>query len=347
MIDGAVNRAPWRVGLIGCGRIARYHLKAIALLDAFDLAAVCDLVPERTRDAAAGTDARTYDDHRRLLEESPVEIVDICAPSGLHVEMGVAAAETGRHVITEKPMALDVASADRLIRACRANGVLLFVVMQNRLNTTMRLLKRAVERGRFGRIYMANTTVRWCRPQSYYDEAPWRGTRALDGGAFMNQASHYVDALLWLVGPAASVAARTETFARKIETEDSGAAIIRFRNGAIGVIEVTMCTWPKNLEGSITIIGERGTVKLGGIAVNRFETWEFADYDDDDAFIMKSNYSPPNVYGFGHEAYFRRVAETLASGGVADVDGDEGRKSIELINAIHESARSGRDFALG
>jgi UDP-N-acetyl-2-amino-2-deoxyglucuronate dehydrogenase len=338
--------SPYRVGIVGCGRIARHHLEAFRLLDEFTVTAVCDEIPERVAEAAEANGAACFTDYSQFLAEAPVDVIDICTPSGLHAEMGIAAARTGRHVITEKPMALDMGSADRLVEACRAHHVGLYVVMQNRLNTTMKLLKRAVEKGRFGRIYMANATVRWHRPQSYYDAASWRGTRKLDGGAFMNQASHYVDALLWLVGTPESVVARTETFAHTIEMEDSGAAMIKFHGGALGVIEVTMCAWPRNLEGSITIIGERGSVKLGGIAVNRFETWEFMDYDDDDAVIMKANYAPPNEYGFGHLEYMKQVARSLGSKTPADVDGFEGRKSVALINAIYESARSGREVSL-
>jgi UDP-N-acetyl-2-amino-2-deoxyglucuronate dehydrogenase len=227
------------------------------------------------------------------------------------------------------------------VQACDDAGVHLFVVKQNRLNPSIRLLKRAVDRGRFGRIYMANATVRWSRPQEYYDQAPWRGTRKLDGGAFMNQASHYVDLIQWLAGPVKSVMAITATLARKIECEDSGVAALLFRSGALGSMEVTMLTYPRNLEGSITILGEKGTVKIGGTAVNSVEHWQFADYDDDDKLIEAANTSPPTVYGFGHEQYYRNVLSVLRGAARPDTDGREGRKSVELIEAIYESARTG------
>ena len=188
-------------------------------------------------------------------------------PSGLHPQHGVRAAQAGRHVLTEKPMAISLAGADDLVRACDAAAVHLFVVKQNRLNPAIQLLKRAVDKERFGRIYMANTTVRWTRPQEYYDQQSWRGTWEFDGGAMMNQASHYVDLMQWLVGPVESVIAKTATQARQIEAEDSGAAVLKFRSGALGVIEVSVLTYPRNIEGSITILGEKGSVKIGGTAV--------------------------------------------------------------------------------
>ncbi len=272
-----------------------------------------------------------------MLGAVECDIVTVATPSGLHPEHGIIAASAGKHVVSEKPMAISLAGADRLIAACRENGVRLFVVKQNRLNPAIRLLKRAVEKGRFGRIHSANCTVRWSRPQEYYEQAPWRGTWAMDGGAFMNQASHYVDLIQWLAGPVESVVAITATQERKIEAEDSGAAVLRFANGAIGVLDVTMLTYPKNLEGSITLLGDRGSVKIGGTAVNKVETWLFADYDDDDKLIDAAATNPPTVYGFGHEGYYRNVLAVLRGEAVPDTDGAEGRKSLEIIEAIYQS----------
>jgi UDP-N-acetyl-2-amino-2-deoxyglucuronate dehydrogenase len=243
-------------------------------------------------------------------------------------------------------MAISLADADALVQTCDASGVHLFVVKQNRLNPPIKLLRRAVDKGRFGRIYLANTTVRWTRPQEYYDAARWRGTWEFDGGAIMNQASHYVDLIQWLVGPVESVVAKTATLARRIETEDTGIAVLRFRSGALGVIEVTVLTYPRNMEGSITILGERGSVKVGGTAVNRVEHWQFADYDDDDKLIEAANTSPPSVYGFGHEGYYRNVLAVLRGEAEPGTDGREGRKSLELILGIYESAKTGREVPL-
>jgi len=281
-----------------------------------------------------------------MLAETNADIVTIATPSGLHPEQGVAAARAGMHVVTEKPMAISLTGADELVKACDTAGVRLFVVKQNRLNPPVQLLKRAVDRGRFGRIYMASCTVHWARPQEYYDQAPWRGTWEFDGGAFMNQASHYVDLIQWLMGPVESVMAKTATLARRIETEDSGIAILKFRSGALGVIQVTMLAYPKNLEGSLTLLGEKGSAKIGGTAVNKIEHWQFADYDDDDKLVDQVETNPPNVYGLGHEGYYRNVLSVLRGEARPDTDGRAGRKSLELILGIYESAKTGREVPL-
>jgi UDP-N-acetyl-2-amino-2-deoxyglucuronate dehydrogenase len=335
-----------RIALVGCGRISRNHFDAIAKIDGLELAAVCDIVPERAREAAEQYRVPAFESIEEMLASVSCDAVSVCTPSGLHPKHGIIAARAGKHVICEKPMAISLEDADDLVRECDAAGVHLFVVKQNRLNPSIQLLKRAIERGRFGRIYLANTTVRWTRPQEYYDQAPWRGTWELDGGAIMNQASHYVDLIQWLVGPVESVMAKTATLARKIESEDTGIAVLKFRSGALGVIEVTMLTYPRNLEGSITILGEKGTVKVGGTAVNRVEHWTFADYDDDDKLVDSTATNPPTVYGYGHEGYYRNVLAVLRGKAKAETDGRAGRKSLELILGIYESAKLGRDVSI-
>ena len=336
----------FQLALVGCGRISRNHFEALARIDGLTLSAVCDVVPERARAAGEQWGVPWFASYDEMLEKAASDAVAICTPSGLHPQHGIAAARAGKHVISEKPMAITLSAADDLVQACDAAGVHLFVVKQNRLNPPVQLVKRAIDRGRFGRIYMANCTVRWTRPQEYYDQAPWRGTWEFDGGAFMNQASHYVDLVQWLVGPVDAVMARTATLARRIEAEDSGVALFRFRNGALGAMEVTMLTYPRNLEGSITILGEKGSVKIGGTAVNRVEQWLFSDYDDDDKLVEGASTNPPNVYGFGHEAYYRNVLAVLRGEARADTDGRAGRKSLELILGIYESARTGREVPL-
>ncbi len=337
---------PIRVALVGCGRISRNHFEAIARIADLQLVAVCDTVPERAKEAAEQYHVPWFPSLEQMLAEVPSDAVVIATPSGVHPQHGMLAARAGRHVISEKPMAISLAAADALVQACDDQSVHLFVVKQNRLNPPIVLLKRAIDRGRFGRIYMANCTVRWTRPQEYYDQAPWRGTWEFDGGAFMNQASHYVDLVQWLVGPVESVMAKTATLARKIEAEDTGVAILKFRSGAIGTIEVTMLTFPRNLEGSITILGEKGSVKIGGTAVNKVEHWQFADYDDDDKLVEQANTNPPSVYGHGHEGYYRNVVSVLRGEARPDTDGRAGRKSLELILGIYESAKTGRDVPL-
>jgi UDP-N-acetyl-2-amino-2-deoxyglucuronate dehydrogenase len=336
-----------RIGLLGCGRISVNHIQAIKQLsEYYDLIAVCDEVSSRAEEAAIQTGATPYSSYEQMLENEDLDIITLCTPSGLHPEHGILASAKGLHVITEKPMATSLKSADTLIQACEQNGVKLFVVKQNRLNSTLQLVKKAVDNNRFGKIYLATVNVFWQRPQSYYDAASWRGTWALDGGAFMNQASHYVDMLEWLVGDVASVFALTDTNARNIEAEDTGSAVMRFKNGAIGNMNVTMLTYPKNLEGSLTLLGEKGTVVVGGTSVNTIETWEFADKEIEDSQIEEANYTPPSVYGFGHFGYYTNVAEVLLDGASPLTDGREGRKSLELIEAIYRSARERREIIL-
>ena len=336
----------FRLALVGCGRISRNHFDAISRIDGLDLCAVCDSVADRARAAGDEQGVKSFTSYAEMIASVDADVVTLCTPSGLHAAQGIAAAKAGKHVITEKPMAITLAQADDLVKACDSAGVRLFVVKQNRLNPSIQLLKRAVDKGRFGRIYLANTTVRWNRPQEYYDSASWRGTWEFDGGAFMNQASHYVDLMQWLVGPVESVVAKTATQARRIEAEDSGVAVLKFRSGALGVIEVNVLTYPRNWEGSISIIGEKGTAKIGGTAVNRIEHWSFAEYDDDDKLVDAAQTNPPSVYGFGHEAYYRNVLAALRGDAEPETDGRAGRKSLELILGIYQSAKTGRDVPL-
>lgn len=337
---------PVRIAFIGCGRISGTHFDAISRIEGLAVSAVCDDREDRARAAGERLGLPWFTDYARMLKEAPCDAVTVATPSGLHPAHGIAAARAGKHVICEKPMATSLQAADDLVRACDDARVRLFVVKQNRLNPTIQLLRRAVDKGRFGRIYVANATVWWTRPQEYYDQAPWRGTWEFDGGAFLNQASHYVDLIQWLAGPVESVMAKTATLARRIEAEDTGIAVLKFRSGALGSIQVTMLAYPKNIEGSITILGERGSAKIGGTAVNKVEHWAFADYDDDDKLLDQSATAPHNVYGFGHEGYYRNVLATLRGEGSPDTDGRGGRRSLELVLAIYQSAKTGREVAL-
>ena len=336
----------FRIALVGCGRISKNHFDAIRAVEGLTLSAVCDVEGPRAQEAGEREGVPWFTSYEEMLRAAACDVVTICTPSGMHSAQGVIAAKAGKHVVTEKPMSISLAQADDLVKACDDAGVHLFVVKQNRLNPPVQLLRRAIDKGRFGRIYLANVTVRWQRPQEYYDAAPWRGTWEFDGGAIMNQASHYVDLMQWLVGPVESVMAKTATQARRIEAEDSGVAIVRFRSGALGVIEVNVLTYPKNYEGSITIMGEKGTVKIGGTAVNKVEHWAFAEYDDDDKLVEGANTTPPNVYGFGHAGYYRNVVSVLRGVAKPETDGRAGRKSLELILGIYESAKTGREVPI-
>ena len=244
-------------------------------------------------------------------------------------------------------MATHLADGVAMVKACDQAGVRLFVVKQNRRNATLQLLKQAVEQGRFGRIYNVAMNVFWTRPQDYYDQGNgWRGTWEYDGGAFMNQASHYIDLLDWIIGPVESVMAYTATQARDIEAEDSGVAVIRWRSGAMGTLNVSMLTYPKNLEGSITILGEKGTARIGGVAVNEIQEWQFADTRPEDAEVKAASYETTSVYGFGHPLYYYNVIQTLWGEAQAETDGRSGPKSLELLVAMYRSAKDGVKVSL-
>ena len=336
-----------RFALVGCGRIAQNHFAAIQThASRCELVDVCDIDPVALAAAVEKTGARGHNSLSGLLEHTTADCVILTTPSGLHPAQAIEVAAAGRHVITEKPMATRWKEGCAMVEACDKAGVRLFVVKQNRRNATLQLLKRAVEQKRFGQIYSVAINVFWTRPQAYYDSAKWRGTWDFDGGAFMNQASHYIDLLDWLIGPVESVMAYTGTLARDIEVEDSGVAAIRWRSGAMGTLNVTMLTYPQNLEGSITILGEKGTVRVGGVAVNEIQHWEFADQRPEDATIRQASYATTSVYGFGHPLYYDNVIQTLRGEAEPETDGREGLKSLELLIGLYLSARDGRRVAL-
>jgi UDP-N-acetyl-2-amino-2-deoxyglucuronate dehydrogenase len=333
--------------VVGCGRISKNNIEALKKHAAeAEIVAVCDVDPAALKAAEALAGARGFARYDDLLLRPEIDAVVLSTPSGLHAEQTIRAAEAGKHVVTEKPMATRWQDGKRMVAACDVAGVRLFVVKQNRRNATLQLLKRAVENGRFGRIYTVAINVFWTRPQEYYDAASWRGTWEFDGGAFMNQASHYVDLLDWLIGPVESVQSFTATLARDIEVEDTGVMAIRWRSGALGTMNVTMLTYPKNLEGSITIIGQNGTVRIGGLAVNEIQHWEFADKHPDDAKVKEASYATTSVYGFGHPLYYDNVLRTLRGEAEPETDGREGLKSLELLIATYISARDGRRVTL-
>jgi UDP-N-acetyl-2-amino-2-deoxyglucuronate dehydrogenase len=331
-----------RFALVGCGRISANHVEALRQhRERAELIAVCDNRPAALEAAMAKTGAAGFSSLDALLAGSDADIVSLATPSGLHPQHAMRAAAAGRHVLSEKPMATKWDEGMAMVRACRDAGVKLFVVKQNRLNPTMQLLKKAIDGGRFGRIFMVNVNVFWTRPQSYYDDAPWRGRWDLDGGAFLNQASHYVDMVDWLVGPVDNVHAYTATLARDIEAEDTGVMSLRLRRGGLASINVTMLTHGKNFEGSITILGERGTVRIGGVAVNQIQHWEFDEAWPEDATVKDASYATPSVYGFGHPLYYDNVIGTLRGEKHAEVDGYEGLRSLEVVLAAYRSARDG------
>ena len=336
-----------RIAVVGCGRISAKHFDAIEEHnERVELVAVCDNNPERLSQAVEKTGSRCFDDLATLLDKIDLDLVVLTTPSGLHSEQTQMIARAGCHVMTEKPMATRWKDGLRMVEACDKAGVKLFVVKQNRCNATLQLLKQVMEQKRFGRIYMVVINVFWTRPQSYYDMDAWRGTWEFDGGALMNQASHYVDLLDWLIGPLESIQAYTGTLARDIEVEDTATMNIRWRSGAMGSMNVTMLTYPKNLEGSITIIGEKGTVRVGGVAVNEIQHWEFDEPHENDGRIKEANYETTSVYGFGHPLYYDNVIKTLRGEAEAETDGREGLRSLETLIAAYLSARDGKRVSL-
>jgi UDP-N-acetyl-2-amino-2-deoxyglucuronate dehydrogenase len=343
----AVKDRKVRFAIIGCGRIAQNHFDAIAKHgERAEVAAVCDTDPAALARAMEKTAAPGYGSLTQLLAEARVDCVVLATPSGLHPRQSIEAAGAGVDVMTEKPMATRWKDGLAMVRACDEAGVRLFVVKQNRRNRTLQLLKQAVDDGRFGRIYMVTLNVFWTRPQEYYDSATWRGTWEFDGGAFMNQASHYVDLLDWICGPVESVMAYTGTLARHIEVEDTGVAALKWRSGAIGSINVTMLTYPRNMEGSITILGEKGSIRVGGVAVNEIQHWAFDTPHEMDAQIADASYQTTSVYGFGHPLYYDNVIKTLRGEAQPETDGREGLKSLELLIAMYMSARDGKRINL-
>jgi UDP-N-acetyl-2-amino-2-deoxyglucuronate dehydrogenase len=336
-----------RLAVVGCGRISSNHFDAIQKhSERVELVDVCDTNAMALEKAVARTGAQGHRSLSSLLEKTTADLVVLATPSGLHPEQTVQVARTGRHVMTEKPMATRWHDGLRMVKVCDEANVRLFVVKQNRLNATLQLLKLAVEQKRFGRIYMVSINVFWTRPQEYYDSAAWRGTWEYDGGAFMNQASHYVDLLDWLIGPIESVQAYTSTLERNIQVEDSGVLNVRWRSGALGSMNVTMLTYPKNMEGSITILGEKGTVRVGGVAVNEIQQWEFAEPHADDDKVKAASYETTSVYGFGHPLYYNNVINTLRGEAEPEADGREGLKALEVLIAVYLSARDGKRVPL-
>lgn len=339
-----------KFGIVGCGRISGKHLDAVAAQADASIVACADVDAERAKGFADKAGCLHYTDYRAMLDQHPdIDVVTILTPSGLHSEHVIEVARDYRkHIVVEKPMALRLRDADEMIRACDLSGVRLFVVKQNRYNLPVMSLRRTLEAGRFGRLTLGTVRVRWSRDQSYYDQDPWRGTWALDGGVFSNQASHHVDLLEWMMGEPVSVMAKTGTFLSQIEVEDTGVAIVKFRSGALGVIEATTATRPRDIEGSLSILGEYGTVEIGGFAVNQMKVWDFVDATDQEReeVFRVSGENPPNVYGFGHRRYIEDVIRSIGDGTRALVDGLEGRKSLELVNAIYESSETGTEVAL-
>lgn len=338
-----------KFALVGCGRIAKRHSELLGLgqIKGAELVAACDLVEEKAKKIGEQFSVPYFTDMHQMMQGGNIDVVVVLTESGNHAKNVVDLARYGKHIVVEKPMALTLDDADAMIQACDKSGAKLFVVKQNRFNVPVVKLREALEQGRFGKLVIGTVRVRWCRPQDYYDQATWRGTWAMDGGVLTNQASHHVDMLEWMMGDVESVFARSITALAKIEAEDTAVVTLKFRNGALGVIEATTATRPKDLEGSISVLGEGGTVEIAGFAVNKMKTWNFVEAMPGDEDVMeKYSVNPPNVYGFGHQAYYEYVVDCISNNGPHLVDGLVGRKSLELINAIYESIETGKEVYL-
>ncbi|MDX1975795.1 MAG: Gfo/Idh/MocA family oxidoreductase [Rickettsiales bacterium] len=336
--------------LVGCGRIAQKHAEVLSSkIKQGRLVAVCDIVAERAKELGEKYKVPYYTDMHEMMQaqRAAVDVITILTESGYHARDCLALTQYGKHIVVEKPMALTLEDADAMIAACDRAGVKLFVVKQNRFNLPVQRMRKALEQGRFGKLVMGTVRVRWCRTQAYYDQASWRGTWALDGGVFTNQASHHIDLLEWMLGEPESVFAYARTALVNIEAEDTGAAVIRFKSGAIGIIEATTATRPKDTEGSLSLLGERGMVEIGGFAVNQMKIWQFSDMKPEEAGNL-DDYSefPPNVYGFGHASYLNHVVDAVLHGHPSLVDGLEARKSLELIHALYRSVETGEQVTM-
>jgi predicted dehydrogenase len=338
-----------RFALAGCGTIAKKHVHAIDnYLDDSEIVAVCDILPEQAKKFGKKLKVPAFTDVHKMMETvaDKVDIVSILTPSGTHAKNVVELVAYHKPLIVEKPIALQLEEADEIIQACDSHGIKIFVVHQNRYNLPIIKTHEALKQGRFGKLVLGTVRVRWKRDQSYYDSAKWRGTWAYDGGVFTNQAGHHVDMLTWFMGDVVSVNAMAVTRLADIECEDTGAAILKFANGGLGIIEATTATRPHDLEGSISILGEKGSVVVGGFFMNELITWEFEDYRPEDDDIFKTHGKNPKEWGYNLGEYLKGVIQSIESNRSGLVDGFEGRKSLELISAIYESIETRREITL-
>lgn len=338
------------IAIIGCGRISYKHVEAIVSNHAdAELVAVCDL-EERNAikraneyNQATGQLPVVYSDYKIMLEKANPDIVAIATESGYHSEIAIYCLERKKHVIVEKPMALSTEDADAMIKTAKENQVKLCVCHQNRFNKPIRQLRQAVEENRFGRLINGTARILWNRDMNYYIQAPWRGTWQLDGGTLMNQCIHNIDLLQWMMGGEIdTVYAQIGNYIRDIEAEDFGAIIIRFKNGSVGIVEGSACVYPKNLEETLSIFGEKGTVCIGGLAVNRIETWRFSsDLESEEAVLKQQEGDPDTVYGFGHIPLYQDMIGAIRTGKEPLINGEEGKKGMQIILAAYKSQKTG------
>ena len=336
-----------KYALIGCGRIATNHIKA-AVNNRLEIAAVCDVLPEAMENLLskhnleADSSIVRYTDYVKMLEEIRPELVSIATESGIHAEIALACIDRGIHVIIEKPMAMSMADADEIIRRSEEKNVKVCACHQNRFNIAVQKTRAALENGRFGRLSHGSIHVRWNRNEGYYTQAPWRGTWAQDGGCLMNQCIHGIDLLRWMMGDEVEevYGITRQQFHNYLEAEDVGMAVVKFKNGAVGTIEGTTNVYPKNLEETLYIFGQNGTVKVGGTSTNNIDVWDFADETDADAAIKFLKEDTSNVYGNGHTSLFADMMEAIQTDRKPYVDAVAGRNALEMILAIYKSQKT-------
>ncbi|MBR4813682.1 MAG: Gfo/Idh/MocA family oxidoreductase [Lachnospiraceae bacterium] len=342
-----------KYALIGCGRISPNHVMA-AKNNGLEIVAVCDIVRANAEDKLLKFDldpnkVKIYEDYKELLAAEKPELVAIATESGKHAAIALDCIAAGCNVIIEKPIALSLADADAIIKAGKEKGVLVCANHQNRFNKSIQEIRKALEKNRFGKLLYGTAHIRWARNHEYYDRAAWRGTWEQDGGALMNQCIHDIDLLRWMMGDEIdTVYGMTDRLIHPyIEAEDLGLAVVKFKNGSYGTIEGTTDVFPKNLEETLYIFGEKGTVKAGGEAVNIIEEWKFSDYFGDEEAVKKEcSENPPNVYGFGHTKLYRNVINAIEGTEKLLVDGEAGKRALELVLAIYKSAAEGKPVKL-
>ena len=335
-----------KFALIGCGAISKKHVAAIEGLKKAEIVGAYDISHKAAKAFEKTYKIPTFRSVEELVEKTNPDVLSILTPSGDHGRRVLDLLRFKKHLVVEKPLALRLDHIDEILRRADEEGVSIFVVQQNRLNPPVQKLKQAIDEERFGKLVLGTIRVRWTRDQAYYDERPWRGTWANDGGVLTNQASHHIDTLVWLMGEVESVMAKTGTQLVDIETEDTGIGIIKFRNGALGVIEATTAARPKDLEGSISVLGEHGAVEIGGFFMNELKTWNFVEEKESDKEIWTSHAKTPNEFAWNHAHFLKDVLHSISNKKKGLVDGLEGRKSVELINALYESAETGQEIFL-
>ena len=345
-IMNLVSHKKIKFALIGCGAIAHKHITALNRISDVEIVGVFDTAYQMAKDVGEKYNIPIFTSVEEMVGKTDPDVFNILTPSGNHADCLLGLIRFNKHFVVEKPLALRLDQIDEILQVCDERGMKIFVVQQNRFNPPIQKLKEALDKGRFGKLVMGTVRIRWRRDQTYYDQKKWRGTWAFDGGVLTNQASHHIDMLIWMMGEVESVMAKTITRLVNIEAEDTGAAIIKFRNGSIGIIEATTAVRPKDLEGSISILGEKGSVEIGGFFMNELKTWNFAEPNEEDEHIWNIFSKVSNEVAWNHTEFFKDVIRSIRSNKKGLIDGLEGRKSVELINAIYESAETGKEVVL-